>query len=98
MSLQGYWIKMQSSALEGQRREGVNKKRTWKGQGKLPGETKGLGYLGHLDSQKSRVAGMCDSEENIAEPVVEGLRCMFRIISLRIYWLMLMAYECWLSF
>lgn len=57
---------MQSLVLEGQRREGVNKE----GQGRLPGGTEGLGYLGHLDSQKSGVAGMCDSgENNIAEPV-----------------------------
>lgn len=52
----------------------------------MPGETEGLGYLGHLDSQKSGVAGMCDSgPNNIAEPVVVGLRCMLKIISLRMY-------------
>lgn len=52
--------------------------------GRLQGENKGLGYLGRLDSQKSDVA-RCDSEENTAEPLVEGLRYMFKIISLRIY-------------
>lgn len=46
----------------------------------LPGANEGLGYLGHLDTQKSGVAGMCESEENIAEHVVVGLRCVFKII------------------
>lgn len=42
--------------------------------GRLPGENEGLGYLSYLDSHKSGVARLCDSEENTAEPVVEGLR------------------------
>lgn len=62
---------MQSSALEGQSRKGVDKK---KDVGRLLDENEGLGYLRNLDSQKSGVARICDSEENTAELLVEGLR------------------------
>lgn len=51
---------MQGSALEG--RDKLIK-RTREGQGRLPGETEGLGYLGHLDSQISSIGGMSDREE-----------------------------------
>lgn len=49
----------------------------------LPGETKGLDLV-NLDSQKLGVAGMCYGEEDTVEPVVMGLRCMFKLISLNI--------------
>jgi len=62
---------MQSLALKGQRREGVKKGHGKDREGCLPSETEGLGNLGHLDSQKPGVAGMCDSEENTAELVME---------------------------
>lgn len=67
------------------------------GQVRLSGETEALGYLDHLCPQKSGVAGICDSGENRAEPVVKELRYMFKIISLRTYCLMLMACESWLN-
>lgn len=50
----------------------------------MSGETKAFGYLVHLGSQKLAVAEMCISK-NVVEPVMVGLRCMFKIISLKIY-------------
>lgn len=46
----------------------------------LSGETKGLDLV-NLDAQKLGVAGMCYGEEDTVEPVVVGLRCMFKLIS-----------------
>lgn len=75
-----------SSVLEGRKREGGIKKKDMGRTGRLPGETEDLGYLSHLDSQKSGGPGMCNSgKKSTAESVVEDLRCMFRIISLRIF-------------
>lgn len=74
--------------LEGRKREGRIKKNEDMGRtGRLPGETEDLGYLSHLDSQKSGGSRMCNSgkKKSTAEFVVEDLRCMVRISSLRIY-------------
>lgn len=78
-------------------RDKKKKKKVVGGQVRLSGETKGLGHLGNMCPQKSAVAGICDSGENRAEPVVQELRYMFKIISLRTYCLMLMACESWLN-
>lgn len=40
----------------------------------MSGETQILRYLGHMCSQKSGVAEVCDTRENKAEAVVKELR------------------------
>lgn len=62
MPSQWCWLKHTSSVLEGRKREGRIKKNEDMGRtGRLPGETEDLGYLSHLDSQKSGGSRMCNS-------------------------------------